>query len=162
MSVCAASLDLVGNTLSGRIPSEIGLLSSLGKFVIEERMTLYFARVPNCVATFHLVIDLMLSCCFVNYFTEELSLYDNDLVGSLPTEIGQLTKLSEYIHDCFHDVLAQSRWASIHSYPPHDTNGLFCLFVQLILILAVTASREEFLLKLDCYLVSVSLALRKE
>jgi hypothetical protein len=22
-------------------------------------------------------------------------------------------------------VLAQSRWASIHSYPPHDSHGLF-------------------------------------
>ena len=131
MTVYAADLDLIGNSFSGTIPSEIGLLSSLGKFVIEERMTLYFARAPNCVATFHLVIDLMLSCCFVNYFTESLDLSENALDVSLPTEIGQLTKLSEYTRDCCHDMLAQSRWASIHSYPPHYSNGLFCLFLQL-------------------------------
>ena len=67
----------------------------------------------------------MLSCCFVNYFTEVLWLDDNSLVDTIPTEIGQLTKLSEYTCGCCHDVLAQSLWASIHSYPLHDSHGLF-------------------------------------
>ena len=61
-------------------------------------MTLYSACVPNCVAMmFHHVIDLMLSCCFVNHFTEYLDLSDNILNGTIPTEVGELTKLSEYI-----------------------------------------------------------------
>ena len=65
-------------------------------------MTLYSAHVPNCVAImFHHVIDLMLSCCFVNHFTESLDLgYNYILNGTIPTEVGQLTQLSEYTHDC--------------------------------------------------------------
>ena len=64
--ICTAAgalidLDLSENYLNGTLPPEIGLLSSLGKFVIDERMTLYFARMPNCVTTFHLVIDLIFS-----------------------------------------------------------------------------------------------------
>jgi hypothetical protein len=56
----------------------------------------------------------------------------NELVASIPTEIGQLTKLSEYTRDCCHDVLAQSIWASIHLYPLHDSNGLVLSVVQLL------------------------------
>ena len=63
-------------------------------------MTMYLARPPNCVSTFHLVIDLMRSCCFVNYETEYLFLQSNSLAGMIPTEIGQLTQLSEYTRDC--------------------------------------------------------------
>ena len=62
---------------------------------------------------FHLVIDLMLSCCFENYLTDTLWLDENTLSGTIPTEIGQLTQLSEYPRDCCHDVLAQSLRASI-------------------------------------------------
>ena len=59
-------------------------------------MTLYSACVPNCVAMmFHHMIDLMLSCCFVNHFTESLDRYGNELNGTIPAEIGKLTGLSE-------------------------------------------------------------------
>ena len=101
MTVCAAYLVICDNKLSGEIPSEIGLLTRLGKFIIEKRPTLYSAHVPNCVAImFHHVIDLMLSCCFVNHFTEYLHIGNNQLGGMIPSVIGQLTKLSEYTRDC--------------------------------------------------------------
>jgi hypothetical protein len=92
-------LDLSSNGLQGTIPPEIGLLTSLGKFVIEERMTLYSTHMPNCAATFHHVIDFMHSCCFVNDSTEYLDLGFNILEGTMPTEIGQLKQLSEYTYD---------------------------------------------------------------
>jgi hypothetical protein len=124
-------LDFTGNNVNGALPPEIGLLSSIRKFVIEERMTLYFARTPNCVAMFHLVIDLMLSCCFINFSTEYLWLCGNALTGTVPTEVGQLTELGEYTRDCCHDALAQSLWVSIHSYPSNVSNGLFCLLCSI-------------------------------
>jgi hypothetical protein len=74
---------------------------------------MYSARLPNGIATFHLGIDLMLSCCFVNYSTERLSLWGNLLNGTIPTEIGQLTQLGEYSRDCCHDMLVQSLLACI-------------------------------------------------
>jgi hypothetical protein len=52
----------------------------------------------NCVSL-NPVIDLVLS-----YSTEVLYFANNMLEGSLPTEIGQLTKLSEYYHDWHNDV----------------------------------------------------------
>jgi hypothetical protein len=89
-------------------------LVSVSLLLSDERMTLYSAHAPNCVATFHLMIDLMLSHCFVNKSTESLWLSYNALVSQIPTEIGLLTQLSEYTCDCCHDVLAQSLWVSIH------------------------------------------------
>ena len=89
------------NNLTGSIPPEIGLLTSLGKFIIEERRTIHSACVPKCVAMmFQHLIDLMLSCYFVNHFTESLDLSSNELDGLIPSEIGQLTQLSEYTYDC--------------------------------------------------------------
>jgi hypothetical protein len=75
-------------------------------------MTTCSTSAPNSIATIHLVIDLMLSCCFVNYSSETLCLDSNAMEGTIPTKIGQLTQLSEYPRDCCHGVLAQSLWAS--------------------------------------------------
>jgi hypothetical protein len=100
--VFAVDLYLFSNTLTGKIPSEIGLLpDSLGEFGIEKiRMTLYSARLSNCIVTFHLVIkNLMHSCCFVNYSSVELVLDSNALEGTVPSEVGQLKQLSEYTRD---------------------------------------------------------------
>lgn len=78
-------------------------------------MIMYCARAPNYVI-FRLMIDLMLSYCFVNYSTESLDLSLNELEATIPTEIGQLTRLSEYTRDCCYDLLAQSLWAPIRIY----------------------------------------------
>ena len=52
-----AYLDLEAYNLNGNIPPEIGLLSSLGKFIIEERMILYYECTLNSVATLHSSCD---------------------------------------------------------------------------------------------------------
>jgi hypothetical protein len=77
------------------IPSEIGLLSdSLSKFIIEERNNDdAFRLVAKFVAIFHLVINLIVSCCFVNFSTETIWLDTNSLESTIPTEIGQLKVL---------------------------------------------------------------------
>lgn len=50
---------------------------------------------------------------FVNYSTESLWLGDNQLNGTIPSQVGQLTQLGEFtVIDC-HSALAQSLWASI-------------------------------------------------
>jgi hypothetical protein len=81
----------------------------------------------------HLVILMVLvwTVCAV-----ELRLYGNALNGTIPTEIGLMTSLGEYVLviDC-HNALAQSLWAGAHSYPPCDSNGLFGLFVQISYLL---------------------------
>ena len=88
-------------------------------------MTLHSARVPNCVAMmFHHVIDLMLSCCFVNHFTEYLELGYNKLNGTIPTEVGQLTQLSEYTV-IIDTMCLPSHTLGIHSYLPHVSNNSF-------------------------------------
>ena len=88
-------------------------------------MTLYSARVPNCGAMmFYHMIDLMLSCCFVNHFTESLSLSGNGLNGTILTEVGQLTQLSEYMVIVGMTYLP-SHMLGIHSYLPHVSNNFF-------------------------------------
>jgi hypothetical protein len=91
-----ANVELHDNDLKGPIPPEIGLLTNLSKFLTEERMTMHSAWLPIGVEMSHLVIDLIVSCCFVNYSTERLWLDRNALNGTVPTEIGLLTQLSEY------------------------------------------------------------------
>jgi uncharacterized Tic20 family protein len=61
----------------------------------------------------HLVNDLTHFCCFVKYSTEFLSFLGNSLVGRIPSEVWQLTKLSEYTVIDGHEALVQSLWASI-------------------------------------------------
>jgi hypothetical protein len=49
-TVCAAFLVLSNNTVTGTIPSEVGMLSdSLGKFIVEESTAIHSARPPNCI-----------------------------------------------------------------------------------------------------------------
>ena len=67
--MCAAKFDFDGNLLTGTIPSEIGLLSDLGEFVIEDKMKKYTTRsMPIGVVMFVLPVDLMLSCLFCTLF----------------------------------------------------------------------------------------------
>jgi hypothetical protein len=42
------------------------------------------------------VINLILSCCVINYSTEAIWFGESSLEGMIPSEIGELTKLSEY------------------------------------------------------------------
>jgi hypothetical protein len=82
-----SSLKLRDNGLQGTIPPEIGMLSdSLSKFTMEKSM-------PDC-ASFHPMFNLVLL-----YSTVELDLASNELEGTIPIEIGELTKLSEYAND---------------------------------------------------------------
>jgi hypothetical protein len=77
---------------------------------------------PIGVEMSHLVIDLIVSCRFVNYLTERLWLDRNALNGTVPTEIGLLTQLSEYPVIATTNMLPVT--LSIDSYPTHDSNCL--------------------------------------
>jgi hypothetical protein len=42
------------------------------------------------------MVNLILSSCFINYAPEALFLSESSLEGAIPSEIGELTNLSEY------------------------------------------------------------------
>jgi hypothetical protein len=71
----------------GMIPSEVGLLSNLGESSIVWLLVVMI--VLSCV--FH--CTLMLACHI--HSTAGLYLYDNGLNGTIPSEVGLLSKLSE-------------------------------------------------------------------
>lgn len=83
------------NSLTGPIPSDVGLLTNLSKFGASFRSL--FGR--NLVLT--------PSSNLILYTTVTLRLYDNALTGSVPSEIGHMTSLSElycHIHPLLHFV----------------------------------------------------------
>jgi hypothetical protein len=113
-------IALSSYNLRGTIPPEIGMFSdSLGELIIEAKNT-----------TFH-HLNLTYCCCFINYCTEKLELNTNALDGIIPTEVGQLNQLSEYIRDCWHDAL-HSVTLGVPPYSPRDSNCSFSLFVQIV------------------------------
>jgi hypothetical protein len=57
---------------------------------------MHSAKPPNCIALIPSRELSHLSCCFVKYFPEELWLVNNELEGTIPSEVGALTKLCEY------------------------------------------------------------------
>lgn len=85
------ALALFDNSLVGTIPSEIGLISRLGQFVRRHFvLVLLPCRPETCT---HTCLPFGLSI----QHTDRIYLYDNDLIGSIPSEIG-LTRLSEFTH----------------------------------------------------------------
>jgi hypothetical protein len=75
---------LVGNELSGPIPTEVGTLLALNHLALCE----FLSSVPRAYSLVSLSLSpshSFLSCCFLAF---------NDLDGAVPTELGALTKLT--------------------------------------------------------------------
>jgi hypothetical protein len=71
------------NGFTGTIPTEIFQLNALG------RQQMICARV--------IILIYIPNKCFIPYMnTEDFSIYNNELSGSIPTIVGQLTKLGKY------------------------------------------------------------------
>jgi hypothetical protein len=82
------TLYLSLNSLTGTIPTEVGLLTKLSKWSVVWLLVVMI--VLSCV------FFIALSCLLVIFHsTEELSLRDNNLVGTIPSQLGLLTKLSK-------------------------------------------------------------------
>jgi hypothetical protein len=81
-----AQLDLSSNSLTGPIPSEIKFLTRLS-----ESSIVWFSCRVDCGHVFHWTLMLVV----IFHSTGYLYLYDNSLTGTIPSEIGTLTKLSE-------------------------------------------------------------------
>jgi hypothetical protein len=109
----ATQLNLRDNNLKGKIPLEIGLLSELGKFIMEEqRMTMHSTH--HSIQKLHCdsilpsrdLSHAFFLCCKL-YSTVELWLSSNALEGFIPSEVGALTQLGKYTHDCCQHALTQ-------------------------------------------------------
>jgi hypothetical protein len=59
-------------------------------------------------ASIRIHVMILTAHLFVNYFTEDLELWGNTLQGTMPSEVGQLTALSEFSCACCHDMPSQS------------------------------------------------------
>ena len=81
-----AFLDLSYNTLNGTIPTEVGLMKNLGKTYC--RLLL----LPICPDMY---VCSCVSCILILNSTGELYLDNNNLTGTIPTEIGLMTNLCE-------------------------------------------------------------------
>ncbi len=93
-------LDLYKNSLTGTMPSVVGLLTKLSESIVV--WLLVAMIVFSCV----FYCTLMLACHI--HFTAYLDLSVNSLVGTIPSEVGLLMKLSESsiclvacCNDCF-------------------------------------------------------------
>ena len=82
--VAAASLDLPKNDLSGSIPSEVGLMTRLGELVC----TIAIRLKRNALRTLSYFV-------FHSFILDWLSLSNNELTGSIPSEINAMVNLSE-------------------------------------------------------------------
>lgn len=80
-------LDLAVNNLVGTVPSQIGTMTALSKSGVVWLLAVF-------AWMFYSHGHLFASTMF--HSTAWLGLNNNDLMGSIPTEIGFLTKLSEY------------------------------------------------------------------
>lgn len=83
-------LYLGNNSLTGTIPSQIGLLTDLSKS--RETLLQPFCLDPTSLAS--------LTPCLRLPSTARLSLSGNRLTGTIPSEIHLLTKLSEWLVAC--------------------------------------------------------------
>jgi hypothetical protein len=80
-------LDLYNNSLTGKIPSEVGLMSNLGESSVVWLLVVMI--VLSCVSH----CTLMLACPI--HSTAYFVLDSNSLMGTIPIEVGLLSKLSE-------------------------------------------------------------------
>jgi hypothetical protein len=83
-----AELSLSRNSLTGTIPSEVSLLSNLGESSIVWLLVVMI--VLSCV------FFIVLSCLLVIFHsTALLYLWGNSLTGTIPSQLGLLSNLSE-------------------------------------------------------------------
>jgi hypothetical protein len=83
-----AQLYLWDNRFSGTIPSQLSLLSNLGESSVVWLLVVMI--VLSCVFL------ILLSCLLVIFYsTDRLGLSLNSLMGTIPSELGLLTKLSK-------------------------------------------------------------------
>jgi hypothetical protein len=83
-----ASLSLYSNSLTGTIPSELGLLSKLSESSVV--WSLVVMIVLSCV------IFIVLSCLLVAlHSTDWLWLFSNSLTGTIPSQIALMSNLGE-------------------------------------------------------------------
>jgi high-affinity nickel permease len=82
-----ADLWLNDNSLTGTIPSEVGLMSNLGESSVVWLLVVMI--VLSCV--FH--CTLMLACHI--HSTDTLALSGNSLTGTIPSEVGLMSNLCE-------------------------------------------------------------------
>lgn len=73
-------LDLENNKLTGMVPSEIGVLTNLGKSY------LFSMALSPTRSLITVLLDI--------HSAASLQLYNNELTGAIPSEIGLLTMLS--------------------------------------------------------------------
>jgi hypothetical protein len=125
-----AALGLDSNSLTGTIPSELGLLSKLC-----ESSIVFFACCSDCV----IMCFFVLSCLLVMFHStagldlsgNRYSNPDNNLTGTIPSQLGLLPQLSEssivlfaccndfvvmcfslYTHACLSFFILQLTWLS--------------------------------------------------
>ena len=77
-------------TLTGSIPTEVGLMTELTSLVLSERL---FSVLLVCFETKH-IHSFFASNFFSLIFFHIILVDSNKLTGSIPTEIGLLTKLT--------------------------------------------------------------------
>ena len=113
-----------------------------------ESRIIFPADSSHCIMTFHPVNNLMyVFLLFRNNSTVNLNLGYNQLTGSIPTEVGLLTQLSEYAkidcHECVFSVAS-----GIGSYPLRDSNSSFLTAPQLIYRQVIMSWRERSQMRL--------------
>lgn len=76
-------LNFGANKLTGLVPSELALLTNLRTYCLVAIKPETFSRgTPNPMPTL--------------LFTDKMTFYNNDLTGTIPSEIGRLTNLGMY------------------------------------------------------------------
>ncbi|OEU06031.1 L domain-like protein [Fragilariopsis cylindrus CCMP1102] len=83
------NLDLRGNAFTGSIPSEIGLMTSLSNLYLNNNALYVIFDSVNNKLTGSIPSEIGLMTSLVNLY-----LYDNKLTGSIPSEIGLMTSLT--------------------------------------------------------------------
>jgi hypothetical protein len=81
-------LSLAGNSLTGTIPSEVGLLTKLSELSV-----VWFASCNDYVV---MCFFIVLSCLLVIFLSRDyLYLDNNSLTGTIPSEVGLMLNLGE-------------------------------------------------------------------